>query len=65
MKKKWGKLLAATLSTAMILSMAACGSNGGAKQQASSAKQQASSANKSSVASKTDNKEQKEAETPQ
>lgn len=65
MKKKWGKLLAATLSTAMILSMAACGSNGGDKQQQQQTSSAKKSSVKSSVVSTTDNKEQKEAETPQ
>lgn len=59
MRKKWGKVLAATLSAAMILSMAACGSKGGDKP-ASKTEEKKSSV----VASKTES-EQKEAETPQ
>ena len=60
MKRKWGKLLAASLSAAMIFSLTACGSGSGEQKKTSSG-----TASKASTASTASNTEQKSAETPQ
>ena len=63
MKRKWGKLLAASLSAAMIFSLTACGSGSGEQKKTSSGT--ASKASTASTASTASNTEQKSAETPQ